>query len=189
MKVIVSIIMTLFIIGCSQEAPKEEKVVETKKVENVAEKSTLEKATDTVKEAKEDLSVKVTEVKESLVEKVKEVKVDLKEKATESKEAVKETTSEVVDTITDKVAEVTGNEIDADLLWNKCSGCHGGMGERAALGKSGVIRNWSVKQIEHSLHGYQDGTYGRSMKEMMQSQVRGLSDAEISAIARYISDK
>ena len=178
MKVILSIVIAFFIIGCSEEAPKEEKVVDTKKTEIVKEKSTLEKATDKVQEVKEDLSTKVTEAKESVSAKVDEVKVDLKE-----------TTTDVVDSISDKVAEVTAKGIDADLLWNKCAGCHGGMGERAALGKSGVIRNWSVKQIEHSLHGYQDGTYGRSMKAMMQTQVKGLSDAEINAIARYISDK
>lgn len=167
MRIALSVVLALFIVACSSEATKEEKVVETKKIEIVEKKSSFEKVTD-----------KVSQVKDSVVEKVEDVK-----------ESVKETTVEVVDTVKDSVVVAQSKTVDADLLWNKCAGCHGGMGERAALGKSGVIRNWSPKQIEHALLGYQKGTYGRTMKSMMQKQIKNLSHAEIKAIAYYISDK
>ena len=178
MKVVLSIVIAFFIIGCSENAPKETEVVETKKIEVVKEKSTLEKASD-----------KVSKAKDTVVEKASEVKDEVSAKVSQSKEAVSQKTKEVVTSIKDKVAETSAKAIDADLLYNKCAGCHGGMGERAALGKSAVIRDWSAKQIEHALKGYKNGTYGRTMKSMMQSQVRTLSDADIKALATYISDK
>ncbi|MFT5660334.1 MAG: cytochrome c [Sulfurimonas sp.] len=189
MKLLLATVLAFLVVGCSSEAPKEEKVVDTKKIEVLEEKSTFKKAADQVTKAKDDLKEKVVAVKESIVEKVEDVKIDLETKVAETKESVKETTTEVVDSVKDTVAVVESKTIDADLLYNKCSGCHGGMGERAALGKSAVIRNWPAKQIEHALLGYQSGTYGRTMKTMMQSQVRGLSAADIKALSKYISDK
>ena len=193
MKVALSIVLAFLIVGCSSEAPKEEKVIETKKVEVLEEKSVMEKTTDKVVEVKDEVKEKVIEVKETVVDKVEDAKADLETKMTETQASVKETTTEVVDSIkskvTDSVVAVKSKTVDADLLYNKCSGCHGGMGERAALGKSAVIRDWSSKQIEHSLLGYQKGTYGRTMKTMMQSQVKDLSAADIKALSDYISDK
>lgn len=192
MKVALSIALAFFIVGCSSEAPKEEKVVEEKKVEVVAEKSATEQASDKIGEAKDIMVNHAKEVKDELQaeasDKVEEVKTDITSKMTAATESVKETASEAADTVKDKVAEVESATIDAELLWNKCASCHGGMGERAALGKSAVIRNWSSKQVEHALLGYQDGTYGRTMKAMMTSQVKGLSAAEIKAISKYITD-
>lgn len=182
MKIALSVILAFLIVGCSSEAPKEEKVVDTKKIEIVEEKSATEQA-----------GQKITEAKDIMFNRAKEVKDELQEKASdkveEVKESVKETTTQAIDSVTDAAAEVKSKTLDADLLYNKCAGCHGGMGERAALGKSGVIRNWSRKQIEHAILGYQTKTYGRTMKVMMQKQVEGLTLAEIKALSYYISDK
>lgn len=186
MKAVLSIIIALFVIGCSDtKTETKTEVAEPKKVEVTQEKSTLDTATEKVEEAKEKVVSEVTEAKDKLTEKVADVKEDLSQKVEEAKEK----TTDIVDSVKEKVAEATGSDIDADKLYNRCANCHGGMGEIAALGKSGVIRNWSVKQIEHALLGYKNGTYGRTMKAMMQSQVRNLSDAEIHALATYISDK
>ncbi len=38
-----------------------------------------------------------------------------------------------------------------------------------------------------SMKGYQDGTYGRSTKAIMQAQAKGLSDADIEAMANQIA--
>lgn len=189
MKVILSIVIALFVIGCSENTQKEEQVVETKKVEVVEEKSTLDKAGDKASEAKEELTQKVTEATDTVVDTVSEVTEEVSAKVSESTQTVSKKASEVVDTVSDKVAKVTKPKIDADLLYNKCAGCHGGMGERAALGKSAVIRDWSPKQIEHALKGYRDGTYGRTMKAMMTQQVRDMSDAELKALSLYIAEK
>jgi cytochrome c553 len=192
MKVLLPIFIALFVIGCSQDANKEAtetKAMDAGKIVAAEEKSATEQATEKIVEAKDIMVDRAKEVKEELQakasDKVEETTADLKAKATD----LKASATEVVESVKEKVAEATQSDIDADLLYNKCSGCHGGMGEYAALGKSAVIKNWSVKQIEHALKGYRDGTYGRTMKTMMQTQVKNLSDEEIHALAKYISDK
>lgn len=68
----------------------------------------------------------------------------------------------------------------------KCAGCHGATGEKAALGKSKIIKNLTKAQIKVALNGYKKGTYGGTMKGMMVSQVSSLTPAQIDAIANKI---
>ncbi|WP_332061151.1 c-type cytochrome [Sulfurovum sp. ST-21] len=68
----------------------------------------------------------------------------------------------------------------------KCTGCHGTGFEKAALGKSKIVKEMSKEDIIAALKGYQDGTYGGPMKGMMAGQVKGLDDAAIEAIAAEI---
>lgn len=68
----------------------------------------------------------------------------------------------------------------------KCVACHGADGEKAALGKSKIIKDMSKEDFVASLKGYQDGTYGGAMKGLMVGQVKGLDDATIQAIADQI---
>lgn len=73
------------------------------------------------------------------------------------------------------------------LFTQKCASCHGMKAEKAALGKSQVIAGWSAQQVKDALKGYQAGTYGKEMKGLMQGQAKGLSDAQIDALAAHIS--
>lgn len=73
------------------------------------------------------------------------------------------------------------------VLFQPCSSCHGVLAQKEALNKSKIIRGWSSRRIVRALKGYQDGSYGDSMKAVMKPQVSGLSDEEIVAVARYIS--
>ncbi len=78
---------------------------------------------------------------------------------------------------------------DGASLYKKCAGCHGMNGEKKALGKSAPIKGWSKEEIVKALKGYKAGTrnvYGMGM--LMKGQVAGLSDAEIEALAEYISN-
>ncbi|RXJ60520.1 c-type cytochrome [Candidatus Marinarcus aquaticus] len=68
-----------------------------------------------------------------------------------------------------------------------CAACHGANGEKAALGKSQIIKGWSADKLEAALHGYKDGSYGGPMKGVMKGQVAKLSDADIKALADQIS--
>ena len=70
--------------------------------------------------------------------------------------------------------------------YSKCIGCHGANGEKKALGKSKVIKDMSKAEIEASLLGYQNGTYGGQMKGLMIAQVKSLSADDIKAIANKI---
>lgn len=69
----------------------------------------------------------------------------------------------------------------------KCAGCHGANGEKAALGKSKIIKDIPKAEFVAALKGYQDGTYGGAMKGLMAGQVKGLDDAAIQAIADQIT--
>lgn len=70
--------------------------------------------------------------------------------------------------------------------YSKCIGCHGANGEKVALGKSKIMKDMTKAEIEHSLVGYQNGTYGGPMKALMAGQVRNLSAADITFIAEKI---
>lgn len=75
----------------------------------------------------------------------------------------------------------------AALYGQKCASCHGGKAEKAALNKSQIIANFSEAQVKEALKGYQAGTYGKEMKGLMQGQAKGLSDAQIDALAAHIA--
>lgn len=69
----------------------------------------------------------------------------------------------------------------------KCVTCHGASGEKVALGKSKVIKDMSKADFINAMKGYQAGTYGGPTKGLMEAQVKGLSDADIEAIANKIA--
>ncbi|MBP6163570.1 MAG: cytochrome C [Aliarcobacter sp.] len=69
----------------------------------------------------------------------------------------------------------------------KCAGCHGADGEKAALGKSKIIKDMPKAEFVAALKGYQDGTYGGAMKNLMVGQVKGLDEATIQALADQIA--
>ena len=67
-----------------------------------------------------------------------------------------------------------------------CTGCHGQNFEKAALGKSKIVKDMSKEEIVKALKGYKDGSYGGAMKGLMKGQVASLSDTDIEAIASSI---
>ena len=73
------------------------------------------------------------------------------------------------------------------VLYKKCAACHGATGEKAALGKSKIIKDMSSAEIITALKGYKDGTYGAASKAIMKGQVASLNDAQMSALAAHIS--
>lgn len=78
---------------------------------------------------------------------------------------------------------------DGASLYKACASCHGASAEKAALGKSQIIKGWEATKIETALKGYKDGSYGGAMKGVMKGQVARLSDDDIKALADYISKK
>ena len=68
-----------------------------------------------------------------------------------------------------------------------CAGCHGKDFEKVAMGQSKVVKDMSKEDIIAALKAYKAGTGGHSpMKGVMQGQAKGLSDADIEAIAEQI---
>ena len=83
---------------------------------------------------------------------------------------------------------VTLMAADGATLFKKCAGCHGPHGERPALGKSAVIKGWPKEKTVEALKGYKAGTRNvHGMGGLMKAQVASLSDADIEAIADYLS--
>ena len=77
--------------------------------------------------------------------------------------------------------------VSAKGLYMKCAGCHGADASKSALGKSKLIKGWNVEKLREALEGYQDGSYGGDMKNLMQSQVKDLNAVDIDILSRYIS--
>lgn len=84
--------------------------------------------------------------------------------------------------------KVETTTVDGSAIYGqKCASCHGAKAEKVALGKSQIIAQLNERQIKDALHGYKNGTYGKDMKALMQGQAKGLNDAQIDALAKYIS--
>ena len=68
-----------------------------------------------------------------------------------------------------------------------CASCHGASFEKAAMGKSQIVKGWDAAKVETALKGYKDGSYGGAMKAVMAGQVKALSDADIADLAKQIA--
>jgi len=64
-----------------------------------------------------------------------------------------------------------------------CIGCHGKDFEKAAMGKSKIVKDMSKADIETALKGYKDGSYGGAMKGIMKGQATKMSDEDIASFA------
>lgn len=171
-----------------------------KVVENTTEvvKETTANVVETAKEAANtavtETAAKVEEVKES----TKEMAVSVVE---ETKEAAATTVSQgetavvaagtaadaIVASATEAVSPVVEG-LDGEALYKSCASCHGQKAEKEALGKSQVIAGWNKEKIIQALNGYKDGTYGGVMKNIMKGQVATKTDAEVDALATFISN-
>ncbi len=165
MKIVLSIVLGLFLIGCSSETT--DKVTKTEVVK--VEKSVLDKVVDDVRK----IEVPSTE----------ELKATVSKSVESASKAIKSTGSEVVAA----VAESIPASLNAKALYASCAGCHGVNAQTKALGKSAIIKGWEVEKTVKALNGYKDGSYGGAMKGLMKGQVSKLSADEINAIAEYIA--
>jgi cytochrome c553 len=130
-------------------------------------------------------SKSVAPVKTEVVEKV--AVVEEKTAPVEEKAAVAEEKAAPVEEKVAATEEKAAVVVDGAKLFVACSSCHGAHGEKKALGKSQVIQGWEATKTVAALKGYKDGTYGAAMKAVMKGQAGKLSDAEIDALAEYIS--
>ena len=71
--------------------------------------------------------------------------------------------------------------------YDKCVTCHGATGEKAAMGKSKVIKDMTKADFVSALKGYKDGSYGGAQKALMTAQVKDLDEAAMNEIAATIA--
>ncbi|MBI3873489.1 MAG: cytochrome C [Arcobacter sp.] len=62
-----------------------------------------------------------------------------------------------------------------------CKGCHGQNFEKAALGKSKIVKDMTKAEVSKALTGYKAGTYGGAMAGVMKGQVAKYSEADLAA--------
>ncbi len=133
-------------------------------------------------EAKEAAAVAVSKATEAVKEKVEEVKA----KASDAIDSAKTAVASATTAAKEAVAKVTAP--DGKAIFAKCAGCHGADGKTKALGKSEIISGQSEADLEKKITEYKAGTRNtKGMGALMKGQVGGLSDAEVKAVATYIS--
>jgi cytochrome c553 len=180
---------SLLLIGCGGQDKTAETKAETAQAqqtqshqtESVADKAA--KAVEATKEAASAAASKATEA-------AKEAKAAVADKAAKAVEATKEAASAAATKATEAVKEVkkavAGNTPPASYA--KCAGCHGKDGKMKALGKSAVIAGQSKEELVKKIGEYKAGTRNvAGMGSLMKGQVAGLSDADVDAIATYLS--
>lgn len=186
MKYIVPIICSLLLIGCSDSKPTEAPASEAV-TQNVSE-PTAESTSEAVQPAEEtvaEVPVAVAQPQTAPEPKIeKAVAAPSVEKAAP---VAKSTPAPKAEQIVPAAAPVAAEVNGAAVFAQKCASCHGQKSEKSALGKSQIIAGWDSAKTKEALHGYQAGTYGKEMKAMMQAQAKGLSDAQIDALAKHIS--
>ena len=196
------VVASLLLVGCNEDKVAETKaevvekveVATSEKSESLSEKAT--KAVDAVKDVASSAVAKTaevaTEAKEAVKEKATSALESSKEVANEAKDAVEKKVAEVKDAVAEKVAEakdaVTPKEVVAPASYTACAGCHGKDGKLKALGKSAVIAGQAKADLITKLNGYKAGTLDvNGMGALMKGQTEKLSDADIEAIATYVS--
>ncbi|MCK9337954.1 MAG: hypothetical protein M0P43_09010 [Arcobacteraceae bacterium] len=197
--IISSVVATMLLSGCFGGTSEEKEVKNTKTItENVQDikDSSKEIASQVVQNTKsqtsqivEKVQDKASDVADNVKETTSKVVEKAKDTASDVATNVKETTVIVVEKTTEKIEEVLPSStpaIDTTKLYSKCIACHGTNGEKIALGKSKIIKDMSQDDFIAALQGYQNGTYGGSMKGVMGGQVKGLSEDEIKALASHI---
>ncbi len=156
-----------------------------------ATKAKASEAAEAVKEeaakAVDTAAAKATEVKEAAAQKAADAAQALKERAAATTEAAKEKAAAAVDSTKEAAAAPAANEA-GKAAYAKCAGCHGKDGKTKALGKSEVIAGQPAADLETKIAEYKAGTRNvAGMGMLMKGQVSGLSDADVKAVAEYIS--
>lgn len=168
MKILISAVLALVLVGCSSENK-----------ENTQDAAT-QSLTQSVKEVKSEAEQEAQDAVDAIVEQAQ----DAQEEVVEEVEEIEEAAAAKVEEIQEAVAVP---EIDSAKMFQVCAGCHGADASKPALGKSQVIKGWDANKIADALHGYKNGTYGGVMKGIMVGQVSKLSEDEIEALAEHIS--
>jgi len=185
-KIILSSVLALFLVGCSDQKSEHKQVKNEVKEEKVLAKAEVAEAESAVSSTVKEKEVPTQELDITTAQEQQAAKELAQEQEAAAKEVVEEVVAPAVEEVPKEIATVTPS-VDGKKLFTKCAGCHGMSAEKHALGKSQIIKGWDVAKVEIALKGYKDGTYGGASKALMKGQVANLSDADIKALAEYIS--
>lgn len=75
-----------------------------------------------------------------------------------------------------------------ELLFQKCTGCHGKDGHNKAFGKSAVIAGQPINDLVEVMNFYRESDFqGHSSTSVMAKQTKALSKQDIVDVAEYVS--
>jgi cytochrome c553 len=188
MKIVLSVALAVFLIGCSDDTQNSQTKENVTKVANTTVEKVQASAQKSMDTMKETADKSVAAVQEATTKVVESVQTTTKEVVDNVQKEVAPVVEKAQAKVAEVVAPVTTSSIDGEKLYKStCLACHGANAEKKALTKSQVIQGWASTKIEDALHGYKNKTYGASMKTIMEGKTKDLSDDEIQALANYIS--
>ena len=184
MKLVILAIVTLVFIGCGNSNSQSSE----KKSEVTSVSTQVSKKRDEVSIKAKGMTLNATNKAEEVVKKVvvktEEVASDLSAKAVV---VTKKMTTEVVEKA--KAVVATANSSAGATIFKSCAGCHGQHGEKRALGKSEIIKGWSMDKVQTAINAYKIGARNKhGMGMIMKGQTSKLSDLDIKAVSEYISE-
>jgi cytochrome c553 len=186
---------TLLFTACGEKTKKAaseatDKVTEAVKSETT---SAVESAKQATAEAAEAAKAKAAEMAAAAKAEAEKVAAAAAEKAAQAKAAAAAKAAEAAQALKDRAAAATETVADAPVepaAYAKCKGCHGADGTTKALGKSAVLAGQDKAALVEAINGYKAGTRNVSgMGMLMKGQVAAMSDADIEAVAEYLSKK
>ena len=193
----------ILFVGCGNKTKESTTDAAAKAVESTKEaaatagnaaKEAADKAVDAAKEAGSAISEATNKAAEAAKEAVSKTADAAKETADKAVEATKEAASSAADKVKEgaataaTAAEGAASNVAGAELYSKCAGCHGADGKTKALGKSPEIAGQSKEDLVTKIKGYKAGTLNTAgMGTLMKGQVASMSDADIDAVAGYIS--
>lgn len=193
-----SAVAVLLLSGCGEdEKNKTQQTSEnTTKQETITNKEEIVKETTSQNIITNEVSKEVSNSSNNVIENIQEKKEEVKEISNNQPSENKiEENKQINTSISNENPEGNSQEVSAieqgpngELLYKSCASCHGQKAEKEALGKSQIIATWDKDRIVAALKGYKEGTYGGIMKNIMKTQIESKTDAEIDALATFISN-
>lgn len=184
MKRILPLVCTIFLIGCSDSSQTSTSTPDAKIAEPMNTETPAVSETPIPESVAPSVAQEVTSESQPVDQKTATVAPPPAAVAQKPVAAAKEKPSvKTAAPTTVKTSAINASE----LFTQKCVSCHGGKGEKVALGKSQIIADFNEQQLKDALYGYQAGTYGKEMKGLMQGQVKSFTPEQIDALAKYIS--
>jgi cytochrome c553 len=189
--VTVSVLFT----ACGEETKKVVAEVNKTAVAEAVKKDTVsavEAAKIKAVEIAEAAKIEAEKIAAAAAKKAEVAKSAAEAKAVEAAAVVKEKTVELKEAASEAVASAmpassTSMPV-APEAYAKCVGCHGADGKTKALGKSAVIAGQNKEALITSMNEYKAGTKNvAGMGMLMKGQAASMSDADIEAVAEYLS--
>lgn len=190
-------VAVLFLAGCGEETQKQAAEATAKSKEVLKEASeSVKKSTEEVKKKSQKLIEKghkeIEESSKNLTEVTKEKAIALakvaKKEAAIAAEALTKQAAETTKIVQSLADEAFANKKNGEVLYAKCTACHGKDGKTKALGKSAVIAGQNVTELKLKLKAYKKGERDVSGQgTLMKQQVFTLTDEQLKDLAAYIS--